>query len=115
VIGRSDRIVRSIPSAEGADEDMLTTLNREPDRYAGQSVILESEMLPPPPAAAATPLILLTLPGGQIPRNVVFIGSPDLVAAIRDLNLKSAAAVRVTAKVAEQKASTPAGPYKVLR
>jgi S1-C subfamily serine protease len=115
LIGRGDRIVSSLPAAEGADEDLLTTLNRDPARFVGQSVVVDSELLPSLPGGAAALQMLLTLPSGQLPQNLIFLpATPDLAAAIRELNVKTSVAVRVTGRVERQKIG-PASVVMVTR
>ncbi len=110
LIGRDDRVVRSMPGEGGDDEDLLTTVNREPDRFVGQSVILEAEMLPKIGEIPQLPQLFFVLPSGQLPRNLSFIPAPEMIPAIRDLNLRGITAVRLTARVDERRA----GPTRVV-
>lgn len=76
-LGRADRVVRTIPAAPNP-EDKLAALNRDPAKFAGQSLEMKVSSVPLTPRVVQTGEYAVVFPSTFAPRNLTFTINPGM-------------------------------------
>ncbi len=76
-LGRADRVVRTIPAAPDP-EDKLAELNRDPAKFAGQSLELKVSSVPLTQRVLQTGEYMVVFPSRFAPRNLMFTINPGM-------------------------------------
>jgi hypothetical protein len=82
-IGAGSRITRSIPSAEESD-DPLVMLNRKPEKYVGQRVVVLGLLSPSVSGPPKEPELSVLFLSEQRPEHLHFTTTPEMAAKLSD-------------------------------
>lgn len=95
-----NRVVRSIPAADPGEG--LAALNRDPGRFAGQSLELKATALMGlRPPAGSEDLFLVLFPNMHMPRNLQFVTAPGLTRRLADEEVAGIPKVRLSVTVGQ--------------
>jgi hypothetical protein len=102
-IGRDNRLVKTIPSTDGAD-DPLVALHRSPEAYVGKTVVFQALLLHGIGGRGGEFELTVLLPSKRRPDNLHFTTSRDVATQFYDEGLKGqACSVRLTGHVENRK------------
>ncbi|MBX9579569.1 MAG: serine protease, partial [Gemmataceae bacterium] len=111
-LDEGDRPVKSIPGE--AKDDKLAALNRDPAKFAGQTMDVKAEAAPVARFRGATPEELpVFFPSLSRPRNLQFVATPGLAARMAEEKLKVNGLYKVRLSVTVAAPTTPEGRARV--
>jgi S1-C subfamily serine protease len=98
-LGRGNRILRSIPSRDGAD-DPLVALHRSPEAFVGKTLVFPALLSPVVGGRGGEAELTVMLPSGRRPDGLSFTCSRDLATQLHDEGMNGEAyLVRLTGRV----------------
>lgn len=113
-LGRGDRVTRTIPAAPPAD-DKLAELNRNPARFAGQTLVLKVTSMPMFPELLLNGEFAVLSPSQQLPRNLMFNLSPELLQrVVQELAAQMPPGMIVRTRVTVSVPARPAPPGQMV-
>jgi S1-C subfamily serine protease len=110
-IGRGNQVARSIPEET---KDQLSSLNRDPAKFAGQTVQLTAQTVLMTPRTPSSSDLYVIFPNHYRPRNLVFATAPGMNTKIVDEKFKVGQIykTRLSVKVGDMP-DKPGTPIKV--
>ncbi|MBX9580951.1 MAG: trypsin-like peptidase domain-containing protein [Gemmataceae bacterium] len=107
----NDVPVKSIPGDPGADQ--LAALNRDPAKFAGQSLEVVARAAPSVRGAAPTDEFVVVFANRRQPRNLRFVTTPGLAQRLAEEKFRPNGLYKVRLGVKVDAPTTPGGPAQV--